>query len=507
MSNIKKLASETLWYGGSTIAAKLINYLLTPFLTYNDAVISKAQYGQISIIYALMPIFNILFTYGFETAYFKFSSDKDANKNIYNTAAVSIIGSTLFFTIVLWCTKTSIGSFLGVENYPSIVKLMIMVIALDTLAAIPFVKLRQENNPRKFAAAKVVGVLVNILLTWFFIGYCPSHNTEGSWVSLVYNSSTNPVTYVILANVIQAVVTLLFLYREVLLIRFSFDYTLWKKMLTYAAPLILVGLGGMVNETMDRIMLQKWLPGDQVFRQGQVGIYGACYKLSILITLFIQAFKMSAEPFFFKQAQGSNPQKTYAKVMKFFVMIISLMFLAVSLFLPIWKYFIGPNYWEGLVVVPALLMANIFLGIYYNLSIWYKLSNKTLYGAWITLVGTAITIFGNYIFIPKFGYQACALTTCICYGSMMVISFIWGQKNYPIAYAWKKLVAYLCIVLTIFFVHKGITHFIPNIIFSTIFAAALISAYCWFLTIVEQKEFSKLPLVGKYFGGTINKII
>jgi O-antigen/teichoic acid export membrane protein len=498
LSNIKKLAGETLWYGGSTIAAKLINYALTPFLTYK-AIISEDQYGQIGIIYSLMPIFSILFTYGFETAYFKFSAEKNASKNIYNTAAVSILSTTFLFGIIMWLCKDGIGSFIGLQNFPSITKLMIFIIVLDTLAAIPFARLRQENKPRKFASAKVIGVLVNILLTWFFIGYCPTHNTEGSWVSLVYDSSTNPITYVVLANVIQAVITLLFLYKEILQIRFDFDYTLWKQMLIYAAPLILVGLGGMINETMDRIMLLKWLPGEQVFREKQVGIYNASYKLSILITLFIQAFKMSAEPFFFKQAQGINPQKTYAKVMKFFVLIISVMFLAVSLFLPIWKYFIGPRYWEGLVVVPALLMANIFLGIYYNLSVWYKLSNKTLYGAWITLIGTAITIIGNYIFIPKFGYNACALVTCICYGTMMVISFIWGQKNYPIPYAWKKLIAYLSIVLIIFFIHKGITALLPNVIFSTILAALLIGAYCWFLTIVEQKEFSKLPVVGKYF--------
>jgi O-antigen/teichoic acid export membrane protein len=500
LSNIKKLASETLWYGGSTIAAKLINYLITPILTHSG-VISNDQYGQIGIIYSLMPIFNILFTYGFETAYFKFSAEKNAKKNIYNTAALSILSTTFFFTILLWLTKDSIGSFITLQNYPSIIKLMIIIVALDTISAIPFARLRQENKPRKYAIAKVVGVLVNILLTWFFIRYCPTHNTAGSWVSLVYNSSTNPITYVVLANCIQAFITLLFLYKEILQLRFSFDYTLWKQMLIYAAPLILVGLGGMINETMDRIMLLKWLPGDQILKQTQVGIYNANYKLSILITLFIQAFKMSAEPFFFKQAQGINPQKTYAKVMKFFVMIISVMFLAVSLYLPIWKYINGSSYWEGLVVVPALLMANIFLGIYYNLSVWYKLSNKTLYGAWITLIGTAITILGNYIFIPTYGYSACALTTCICYGTMMVISFIWGQKNYPIPYPWKKLVAYLCIALIIFLIHKGITTLLPNVIFSSILATILIGAYCWFLTLVEQKEFSKLPVVGKYFKG------
>ena len=505
MSNIKKLAGETLWYGGSTIAAKLINYLITPFLTYST-IVSKDAYGEIGIIYSLMPIFNVLFTYGFETAYFRFSSNKDSNKNIYNTAAISIICSTLFFTILLWLTKDSIGSIIGLEKHPAIIKLMILIIAIDTLTAIPFARLRQENKPRKFAAAKVIGILVNIFLTWFFIGYCATHNTEGSWASLFYDSKINPITYVVFANLIQAIITLLFLSKEILQIRFTFDKELWKQMITYAAPLILVGLGGMINETMDRIMLLWWLPGEEIFKKEQVGIYNACYKLSILITLFIQAFKMSAEPFFFKQAQGLNPQKTYARVMKFFVIIISIMFLAVSLFLPIWKYFIGPSYWAGLVVVPILLMANIFLGIYYNLSVWYKLSNKTIYGAWVTILGTLITVVLNYAFIPRYGFVACAVTTCICYGTMMVVSFIWGQKNYPIPYAWKKLVAYLTIVVIIFLIHKGLTSLLANSIFSLALGSLLLFIYCWFITIVEHKEFAKLPVVGKYFTQKSNDV-
>jgi O-antigen/teichoic acid export membrane protein len=497
LSSIKKLAGETLWYGGSTIAAKFINYLLTPFLTYTLA--HESDYGKIGVIYAWMPIFNVLFTYGFETAYFRFSSNKDANKNIYSTASLSLIGTTFFFTLLLWLNQILLGKVVGMAEFPTIIQLMILIIAVDTLSAIPFARLRQENKPRKFAAAKILGILVNIFLTWFFIGYCPKHVSADNWISLIYDPSTNPITYVVFANLIQAIITLLFLTKEILQIRFTFDVKLWKQMMVYAAPLILVGLGGMINETMDRIMLFWWLPGTKDFRETQVGIYNASYKLSILITLFIQAFKMSAEPFFFKQAAGDNPQRTYARVMKFFVMIISIMFLVVSLFIPIWKYFIGPKYWEGLVVVPYLLMANIFLGIYYNLSVWYKLSNKTLYGAWVTLLGAVITIVLNYAFIPKFGFMACAITTCICYGTMMVVSFIWGQKHYRIPYAWKKLVAYLCIVVIIFLLHKGITNLITNQIFSFILATLLLLLYCRFLTLVEHKEFAKLPYVGKYF--------
>jgi len=270
-------------------------------------------------------------------------------------------------------------------------------------------------------------------------------------------------------------------------------------MMNYSMPLIIVGMGGMVNEVFDRLMLRWWLPGDVLSRETQVGIYGACYKISILITLFINAFRMGAEPFFFKQADGQNPQRIFARVMKFFVIIICIMFLAVSLYMPIWKNFIGPRYWSGLSVVPILLLANMFLGIYYNLSVWYKLSNKTSAGAWITIGGVVITTGINYLFIPTYGYMACAWATFLCYGSMMVASFVWGQKEYRIPYAWKKLLAYMVIVVLLFFAHKGITAIWSNTIFSLSVATILVSIYLWFIGNTEKKELPQLPIIGKYF--------
>ncbi|MFN0081505.1 MAG: lipopolysaccharide biosynthesis protein [Ferruginibacter sp.] len=496
MSSIKKLAGETIWYGGSTIAARFLNYLLTPFLTYNLA--ERSDYGKIGLIYSLIPIFNVLFTYGFETAYFRFAGNKD-NKNIYSTATISLFFSTLLFTGILWLNQHFIGKTIGLEEFPTIIKLMILIIAIDTLAAIPFAKLRQESRPIKYAAAKIVGIVANIILTYFFIKYCPDHYKTQKWVSTVYDPSINPVTYVVFANLIQSIITLLFLFREILQIRFSFNTVLWKQMMLFAMPLILVGLGGVVNDTMNRIMLRWWLSGTEVYRESQIGIFSACAKLAILISLFVQAFKMSAEPFFFKQAEAGNPQKVYARIMKFFIIILSVMFLVVSLFIPLWKYFIGPKYWEGLGVVPILLMANIFLGIYYNLTVWYKLSNKTIYGAYITLIGSAFSVLINYIFIPRFGLVACAWGTFAAYGSMLILSNYFGQKYYRIPYAWKKLIAYLVIVTVLFLIHKGATTFYTNDYFSFGLAIALLSIYCKFLALVEQKDFARLPVVGKYF--------
>ena len=485
-----------MWYGGSTIAARFLNYLLTPFLTYNLA--ERSDYGKIGLIYSLIPIFNVLFTYGFETAYFRFAGNKE-NKNIYSTAAISLFFSTLLFTAVLWLNQHLLGQSIGLEEFPDIIKIMILIIAVDTLAAIPFARLRQDGRPIKYAAAKIVGIIANIIITYFFIKYCPDNYKSQKWISSVYDPSINAVTYVVFANLIQSVITLLFLFREILQIRFAFNTTLWKQMMLFALPLILVGMGGVINDTMNRIMLRWWLPGTEAYRESQIGIFSACAKLAILITLFVQAFKMSAEPFFFKQAEAGNPQKVYARIMKFFIIILSVMFLVVSLFIPLWKYFIGPKYWEGLGVVPILLMANIFLGIYYNLTVWYKLSNKTIYGAYITLIGSAISVLINYIFIPRFGLLACAWGTFAAYGSMLVLSNYFGQKYYRVPYAWKKLIAYLVIVTVLFLIHKGATTFYANIYFNFSLAILLLFIYCKFLALVEQKEFARLPFVGKYF--------
>ncbi len=486
-----------MWYGLSSIAARFINYLLTPYLTYSH-VISKSQYGDMSTLYAALPILNILFTYGFETAYFRFSSKEEYKSTIYSTTAWSLLFSTLIFTGILWLNQSVIGKSIGLLDSPRLIQYAILVIAFDTLSTIPFASLRQEGRPVKFAFVKIAGITINMFLTWFFIGYCAGtieKNPESS-LNLVYDTKANPIIYIVLANLVQSIFTLLLLFSEIKSIRFQFNAKLWKEMMVYALPLLIVGFGGIINETCDRLMLSHWLPGSEEFRKGQVGIYSACYKLSILITLFIQAFKMGAEPFFFKQAESGNPQRVYARVMKFFILVISVMFLVVSLFLPIWKFFIGAQYREGLVVVPILLLANIFLGIYYNLSVWFKLSNKTIAGTYITLIGTAITLIVNYFFIPTFGYMASAWATFLCYGTMMVLSFVWGQKQYYIPYAWKKLVAYMVIVIVLFFIQKGITLLWSNQWFALTVSTVLLYAYCWFIFLVEKKEFKKLPFIG-----------
>jgi O-antigen/teichoic acid export membrane protein len=498
LSGIKKLAGQTLWYGVSSIAARFLNYLLTPYLT-NASVLRETYYGEMSIIYAAIPFLNILFTYGLETAYFRFSKTKEAEKEVYSTATLSLMASTAVFTVILLLFKQPLANLLGVPNRPEYITLAAFIIALDALAALAFAKLRYEGKPRKFAAIRIAGIVINIGLTIFFLSVCPAiqEKDPNGFIGVWYDKSFG-VGYILLANLLQAFFTLLFLSKEFFSFRWQFNAKLWKEIIVYSSPLILAGFAGMINETFDRIMLNWWTADPEP--KIQVAIYSACYKLSILITLSVQAFRMAAEPFFFSAAQGQQPQRIYARVMKFFVITICFMFLAVALFLDLWKHFIqNPDQWEGLRVVPILLLANMFLGVYYNLSIWYKLTGKTGAGARITLIGAAITLVINYLFIPRFGYMACAWATFFCYGTMMVVSYKWGQKHYRIPYPTKKLLAYFIISLILFGGHQLFQLAGLNVWANYVAGLFLLFIFAWFIITVERKEFQKLPYVGKYF--------
>jgi len=498
LSGIKKLAGQTLWYGGSTIFSRLLNYLLTPYLTYE---LTRAQYGEFSLVYSVLPFLTVIFTYGMETAYFRFVQKEEHKKTLNNTASVSLICSTVVFTTLMILCNQGIANIISLKEHPEYITWGAFIIAFDTLALVPLAKLRQDGRPVKFAMVRIGSILINIGVTYFLITLSPrllaSH--PNSIVALYYSKDL-VVGYIIIANLVASLFTLLFLWKEFSAFKWEFNKELWKEMIIYTLPLLIVGFGGVINETFDRIMLGWWSPAvGETAKHAEVGTYSACYKLSILITLFIQAFRMGAEPFFFKQSTGENAQKVYARVMKFFVITICTMFLVVALFLDIWKYFItNKAMWAGLKVVPVLLLANMFLGIYYNLSIWYKLTNKTMIGAYITLAGAAITLVINYFLIPLYSYTACAWATFLCYGSMMVMSFLWGQKYYYVPYAWKKLLAYIIIVVLLFFVHTGINRLFPSFLVNIGSGLVLLSAFLLFILKIEKKEFQKLPVIGKY---------
>ncbi len=500
MASLKQLAGQTVWYGLSNIAAKLLNQLLTPIITYmlnNPS--GMIDYGNFSMVYACMSFVNIVYTYGLETAYFRFAASGTDKDKLFQTTFTSLMLSSLVFSLVIIYFRQPISDFIGLGTHSEYIVWCVLIIVFDTLAAIPYARLRQEGRPRKYAFTRVAGIIVNIVLTVFLIAYCPRSvaANPGSAFAQWYAGYT-PLGFLIMANLGQAIVTFLLLYREWLDYRFQVDKELWKKIIVYCWPMVIVGMGGMVNETMDRLMLPKLLPGSEEMQKTAVGIYAANYKIAIFITLFIQAFRMSAEPFFFSQSANKNAPETYARVMKWFVITLCVAFLFTALYIDLWQYFVGPHYRSGLGVVPILLAANVALGIYYNLSVWYKITDRMNMGMLITLVGAAITVALNFAFIPAFGMYACAWATLAAYSAMMVLSYFMGQRHFPVPYPVGKLLGYIGVMLVLFFIQKGAMHITGNLMIRLSSATLLMFTFLGLVIKTEKKELVSLPLIGKY---------
>ncbi|HVS98587.1 MAG TPA: oligosaccharide flippase family protein [Puia sp.] len=502
MSSIKKLAGETVWYGVTSIFAKFFVQLLTPYLTAEFR--GSPDFGKMSLVYAATSFISIGAYFGLDYAYFRYIVKKDTPKSLYSTLLISMITSTTIITAAIIFFRTPMSRVLDVANHPGYIVLSALIIAGDCLSALPFARLRHEGRPRKYAFIRITSVVIYVALIFFFLSVCPHliRSHPNSIIAFIYQPRFGPVGYVFLANVIQNGFQVALLTPLMKGFRWSFNFPLWRNVMAYSLPLTVAGLASMINETFDRIMLDWRLPHAGNYASYQVGIYSACYRLSLLITVFVQAFRMGAEPFFFRQSVEETAQRTYARVMKFFVILSCGIFLFVMLYIDVLKYFVqDPSMWVGLKIVPILLFANMFVGIYYNLSIWYKLSTNSRPGAYITLVGAAITIVVNYVFIPIFGYMASAWATCICYFTIMVISYMWGQKVYPVPYATKKLVAYMVIVLLIYFVFLGLGTISRSLVYRLALATFLLGGYVLFILRVERREFSRLPVIGKYLGG------
>lgn len=499
MSSIKKLAGQTIWYGVPTIATRFLGYALNILLFWWYEPSSTASITQ---VFAVIPFLNILFTYGLETSYFRFIQDHEKNK-VYNTFLSSIIITTVVFSALLLWQAPAVARMIDFADHPEYVRWMTWILFFDTLSVIPFAKLRQEGRPKMYAFIKVAGIVLNVALVLFFLGLCPKlyrDNPESIW--LFFYDPTIGIGYYIIANVVTSILTLLLLTKEFGSFRFSFNFPLWKSAMKYSYPLIIVGMGGMINEMLSRLVYTRVLdlPREEELRQ--LGIFGANYKVAVLITIFIQVFRMGAEPFFFNQSKEENAPRTYARVMKFFVIACAFMWLAIVVNLPLIKHLAyrtnANEYGEGISIVPILAMGSVFLGIYYNLSVWYKLTNKTLTGAWITLTGAGITILLNIWWIPLFGYIGSAWATFVCYAFMMIVSYKLGQKHYRIPYATKKLIAYLVIVTLLYLIHQLFVYFFSQLWLGAAFGLLLIAVFGWFILLVERKEFQKMPVIGKY---------
>ncbi|TAD86583.1 MAG: polysaccharide biosynthesis protein [Bacteroidetes bacterium] len=501
MGSVKKLAGQTLWYGVPTIASRFLGYLLSIFLFRLYGPVSTADITQ---VYALIPFLNILFTYGLETAYFRFAQTQSDTKTLYNTLTWSLVLSTLLFSALLLHFTTPLAQALSLGQNPEYFKWMVYILFFDTLSVLPFAQLRQTEQPRKYALIRVISVIVPILIVVYYLLICPPLYAQNPQSLLLWWYRPNiGVGYYIIANAVASALTFLLLFGQWKSVRLRFDPGLWKKTMVYAYPLVIVGFGGMINEMLSRLMYSKVLDLAELEEKRQLGIFGASYKVAVLITMFIQVFKMAAEPFFFKQSTQANAQRTYARVTKFFVIACCFMWLGIALNLPwIARLAYGKNYAEyaeGTSIIPILAMGSVFLGVYYNLSVWYKLTNKNWTGAWITIAGAVITVLLNLWWIPYFGYNGSAWATCICYFFMLIASYVLGQKHYRIPYAWKKLTAYLTIAILLYGVQQltqvWVTH---NVWVLTAVGVALFVGYAFFIARIERKELAGLPIIGKW---------
>lgn len=502
MSGIKKLAGQTLWYGVPTIASRFLGYLMNLTLPLIFAQPSKT--ADLTQVYAIIPFLNVLFTYGLETAYFRFSQEQD-QKKLYNTLSVSLFASTFFFTAILFLFRDTITQWASLEKHPEYINWMAGIIFFDTISTLAFARLRQENRPKRYAFARMASVGMNILVVVLFLGIVPrmaANNPDSFWAVLHSDKDTG-IVYYLIGNFCGSLLTFLILSKELRQVSFQFDPALWKKIMRYAYPLVIVGMGGIVNDMLSRLIYQHVvdLPAEEA--KHELGVFANIIRLSILITIAIQAFRMAAEPFFFNRSKEENAPKTYARVMKFFVLVCCFLFLGISLYIDIVKWFflaIDRQEWtEGLYVVPLFAMANIFLGIYYNLSIWYKLTNKNMMGALITLAGAAITILLNVLLIPKLHYLGAAVATFCCYLFMMIISYTQGQKHYPVPYAKKKLIAYLILVVLLVLLHRGFVYVVENRWANLATATLLLGLFTWFVGKIERKELERFPLIGKLY--------
>lgn len=426
-----------------------------------------------------------------ETALFNFSLSENKEK-VYSTALISLLISTIVFLVPVLLFSNQIASELRYPGKNELIIWVAFIIALDALTAIPFAKLREQNKAKRFALIKSINIGVNIFLNLFFLWFCKDvydHKIEKylDFVNKVYDPGIG-IGYIFIANLSANAVSFIFLFPEIFKIKWDFDFALWRRMIIYASPLLVLGFAGMINETLDRILLKYLLPRET--SMVQVGIYGACYKISILMTIFIQAFRYAAEPFFFSYSKSMDAKAQYALIMKYFVMICSVIFLATMMNMSWIQKLIGEQYREGLGVVPILLLANLFLGIFFNLSIWYKLSGKTIYGAYLTIFGAIITLSLNFYLIPRMGYMGSAWTTLACYASMMVASYIIGHKQYPINYRPGRILAYILLSVTLFLTARSLD--IHSETLRLVLNNAIVLLFVVFLIMVERKNFSEL---------------
>lgn len=495
MANLKSLTKDTAIYGLSSIIGRFLNYLLVPL--YTDA-ITKASggYGVITNIYAYTALLLVILTYGMETTFFRFANKSEEDpKKVYATILLSVGTTSLLFVIFVFIFLSPISSIMGYAEHPSYIWVMAMVVAIDAFQCIPFAYLRYQKRPIKFAALKLLFVVLNITLNLIFFLLLPAlYKTHPDVIGHIYDPSVG-AGYAFYINLACTAPITFFFYKELTGFKYTFDKQLMRRMMRYSWPILVLGIAGILNQTADKIMFPYIYKGNDA--HAQLGIYGAASKIAMIMAMITQAFRYAYEPFVFGKAEDKNNRETYAKAMKYFLIFTLLAFLVVVGYMDILRYIIHRDYWEGLQVVPIVMAAEIMMGVYFNLSFWYKLIDKTIWGAYFSGIGCIVLVAINIIFVPRYGYMACAWAGFAGYATAMTLSYIIGQKKYPIAYPLGSMAIYVAITVLFYTVMTyANNHFstgwalLCNTIVLILFVAHIIR---W------DFPLQSLPLIGKYF--------
>lgn len=475
MNPLKKLAGQTVLYGMGSILPRMLNFILVPLHTI-DAY-SREEYAVITKLMAIVAVVNVIFMFGMETTFFRFSTKEGADrKKIFNIAQTVVMLITVPASVLFIIFATPIANSLNIASHPEFIVYLTLVMMIDALVAIPFAQLRLNNQALKFAGLKIINVLIILGLNWYFL-------------KVIYDPAVN-VGYVFIANLIANSFFILFFLKEFFQWRPALDNELTPAMVRYSYPIMITGIAGMYNEMFSRVTLEYWLPENfyrDMNQQQAVGVFGACYKFAVFMNLGIQAFRYAAEPFFFSNASDKNSPQLFARINHYFIITCCVVLLAISINLDILKYFIGEQYWIGLPVVPILLLAYLFLGVYYNLTVWFKLTDKTQYGTFITIGGAIITLAANYILIPVFGYMGSSWAALLCYFSMAASCYFIGQKFYPIPYAMGKGMAYIAATMGIVAAVNQVT--LDALWLSVSFHAGVMAVFMIAVYFLERRHF------------------
>ena len=457
MGKLKQLAGQTFIYGLSSIVGRILNYLLVPL--YTNCFPSE-EYGVVVEMFTYIAFLRIILTYGMETGFFNFSKSEGNPDLVFTTSSTSLFTTSSLFMLVGLLFAPNVAHLLDYDNHVNFVSMVVLILGIDALTAIPYARLRQQNKAVKFAVFKLIGILVNIALNLFFILWLPKLAQNSDFFASIYSKDFG-VGYVFVANLIGSGVELLLFVPDYLKVKFAFDKQLLKRMLVYSLPLVVSGLAGMINDFFDRIAIKFFytvpdgVEDANKFILSEMGIYGANAKIAVLMTLFVQCFRYAADPFFFSQKGSKDFNQLFANVNKYLILFGAFIFLGIMGYMDIVKHFIAASYWDGLKVVPLLLIGHWLVGMVYLQSFWYKLDSKTVYGIYIFLIGSVLTIVLDYLLVPKIGYIACAWTNALSSFVMLLITFLWGRKYLPCPYDFRNI--------TIFFALACVSYYLMTL--------------------------------------------